>query len=274
MPKSHFKTDGEAYFLPVVVFESLRENRKPDPIVFLNGGPGMASVGTPRFTEALWEDSLTEDFWSWDRDLIIFDMRGTGGARPGFDCPDVIKAIGFHSSDERWDRAVEDCHRVLRQKKSDFQSFNALEAALDLAYIREALKIEEWNLWGVSYGTRIARLYMEQEPEFVRSAILEGTLGPEISKPARIIAGFHESLQRTLTHCSKNSECRRVYPNLESLLHDALASLETSPISLKLELTRQSGERHFSFDNNDLLDLLFLSLLQPRRCVPPAKTYR
>src|SRR5205823_2816047 len=63
-------------------------------------------------------------------------------------------------------------------------------AVQDLERVRAALGYERINLYGTSYGTRVAQHYLRRFPERVRAVILDGVvpaplaLGPEVALDA------------------------------------------------------------------------------------------
>ena len=59
------------------------ENPKPDPVVFLQGGPGANTLGFMGNLLFLFKDIRL------DRDLIMFDQRGTGYSEPTLNCPEA-----------------------------------------------------------------------------------------------------------------------------------------------------------------------------------------
>ena len=65
--------------LPIARLKATSPNPKPDPIVYLAGGPGGAS---PLITKAA-------RTWNRDRDVILFVQRGTLEADPFLSCVEV-----------------------------------------------------------------------------------------------------------------------------------------------------------------------------------------
>ena len=57
--------------------------------------------------------------------------------------------------------------------------------------MRAALGIAEWNVYGVSYGTRVAQHYLRRFPEHARAVVLDGVvppalaLGPDVAREAQ-----------------------------------------------------------------------------------------
>ena len=54
-------------------------------------------------------------------------------------------------------------------------------AVRDLDDVRAALGYQQIDLYGVSYGTRVAQHYMRRYPERVRAAVLDGVVPPELA---------------------------------------------------------------------------------------------
>jgi len=76
--------NGKTIRLPIIIQKSENPNPKPDPILRTFGGPGASSLkmvtgraGSP---------------WLKERDLIIFEQRGTKYAQPALECPEVNEA--------------------------------------------------------------------------------------------------------------------------------------------------------------------------------------
>ncbi|MCI3950435.1 MAG: transporter [Acidimicrobiales bacterium] len=141
---------GPTVELPVAVLRSASATPAPDPVVYFEGGPGYGAVEIA--------DLFLEGDYGGDRDVILFDQRGTGGARPSLDCPEVDEAIweGFASTDptevelERTLAAYDACRRRLTDEGVDLDDYDTTTSADDAEDLRVALGVERWNLFGVS----------------------------------------------------------------------------------------------------------------------------
>src|SRR4051812_27023447 len=111
------------------------------PLFALAGGPGQAATSV--------EDAFADDFKAArsDRDLIVFDQRGTGSS--AIDCPALQK-------DERDAGAQAACAKQLGAKRSFYRTPDSVE---DIEAIRAALGAPAIALYGVSYGTNVAVSY-------------------------------------------------------------------------------------------------------------------
>ena len=72
--------------LPVIIFRADPKNPRPDPVLFIQGGPGGSNYTMPPMT-ATWIGSLDTLFWLGEHDFIVFDQRGSGSSEPSLECP-------------------------------------------------------------------------------------------------------------------------------------------------------------------------------------------
>jgi pimeloyl-ACP methyl ester carboxylesterase len=113
------------------------------------------------------------------RDLVLFDQRGTGYSQPRLDCPErsaVTPALldGSLSAEQAQGAIVEAfrrCRERLLAQGIDLSAYNSAASAADLNDLRLALGYEKLNLYAVSYGTRLALTLMRDYPQAVRSAV-------------------------------------------------------------------------------------------------------
>ena len=167
VPENREKPEGRSLRLAVAILRSLSSTPEPDPIVFLSGGPGLRSVhNTPARTESSFWKPLREN-----RDLIFFDQRGTGYSDPEF-CPELYSVFsasfrGLPPLERTASqvRALQDCRSRMVKQGIDFSAYNSRTSAKDLEDIRRALGFNQWNLFSVSYGTRLALTAMRETPD-------------------------------------------------------------------------------------------------------------
>src|SRR6185295_8709754 len=158
VPESRTQTNGHVIRLPVAVLKSPSSERRPDPIVYLDGGPGADTLEEFSLLDAAIKPLLA------NRDLIVFDQRGAGSSEPSLDCPEITQLNYDHlerqfTVDERVAQdaaAATRCHDRLLNKGVDPASATTAENAADVNDLRLALGYNQWNLYGVSYGTRLA----------------------------------------------------------------------------------------------------------------------
>lgn len=230
VPEDRSKPEGRKVVLPVAIVHTKDPNPAPDPVVYFSGGPGA-----PGLTDA---ESFLRKGQTGNRDLIVFDQRGTGRADPSLDCPEVHEAnaaaIGAANSFEAETRLVNDallaCRDRVRATGVDLSQYNTATIADDAADLRTAMGIKEWNLFGVSYGTTVALATMRQHPEGIRSVVIDSVLPMDVGIGAPEVAAALERIERVFFDgCAQDAACHAAYPDLERDFRDVIAKLDASP---------------------------------------------
>ena len=212
------------------------ENPKPDPVVFLQGGPGVTSLGFMGNLLFFFKDVRL------DRDLIVFDQRGTGFSEPSLNCPeaeeqwyqDWTQDLSMKESDQNYAKALQACHDRLIEEGIDLSAYTSAANAADVEDLRKALGYSQWNLYGSSYGTKLALTVMRDYPEGVRSAILDSVYPLQVNLYASEPSSFEHSLNMIFERCAADVDCNRVYPDLESTFYNLADQLDAEPASLNL----------------------------------------
>lgn len=210
--------------LRVVVLPPIDSPAARDPIIVLQGGPGQAAT-------------TLADFYggeSWaaarrTREIVLVDQRGTGGSNP-LDCflggPDAL-SLGY--VDALFPRtALRACGSELRQR-ADLARYGTLEAMLDLEVVRASLGAEQINLYGTSYGTRLALAYMGTYPDRVRSAVLKGVVPPDAALPRSFARDVQRSLELLGRDCAADTTCSRRMPNVVAAVDSVVRRLRAAP---------------------------------------------
>lgn len=256
VPARRDRPNWQSYHLPLAIFAAGSPKADAPPVIFLNGGPGIASLGKDGHAELLWGERLPTLDWLEGRDLIVFDPRGVGGAEPAVSCRTQLSRL--HLDDEKSDlaKALQGCWNALRRDGLALDSFNSREAAADVIDLAKALDLREWDLWGLSYGTRVALLVQAAAPKGLRAAVLMGAYPPGVDGPVSTGSAFQNALERVFQACAAEAACAKAHPRLRQDLETALAAQRRQPLTLTAALTRGLGPYPHSID-----DRLFLSLL-------------
>ena len=224
----------------------------PHRSCFSPAGPGGGSV---QYVPA----RLKSEFWNRlreDRDLIFFDQRGTGYSEPEF-CPELDVAI-YTSAFEGLTLeqqiqhdlvAVEACRDSMLKDGIDFAHYNTTTNARDLSDIRVALGIEEWNVFGVSYGTRLALVALRVAPEGIRSVVLDSLYPPNAPRATRR-QNFARSLRRAFDRCANDRDCSQAFPTLETDFYSMLTEFDSAPMKIQMSDTRRFPNGHIVIDGS------------------------
>src|SRR3954468_9896257 len=197
---------GRTIDLKIVVAPALRRDPKPDPLFIFEGGPGggaatLASQRIPMFRH-----------FQTDRDIVLIDQRGTGESNP-LDCAaDADDDDDLSSVDEY---PVQRFRTCLEQLQADTSFYTTSLAMDDIDDVRRYLGYERINLWGGSYGTRAALVYLKQHEASVRAVVLDGVAPPDMRIPLYMARDGQRALDRVLDDCEKDtSGCAKAYPGL------------------------------------------------------------
>lgn len=232
-------SDGATIRLAVLIARGEGDNPAPDPVVYLAGGPGENAIEASRFLYGRHFVNFTAD-----RDLIIFDQRGTGLSEPALDCQelldlrDEINTMGQHVSPEiglsRSKVAFTDCHDRLAGEGVNFAAFSSEASASDIQELMVALGYEEWNLYGLSYGTRLALTSMRDYPENIRSVVLDSTYPLQVNLYTDTPANVDRAFDVLFQGCASDPECNSIYPDLENVYKEAVVRLNDNPIEISI----------------------------------------
>jgi pimeloyl-ACP methyl ester carboxylesterase len=235
VPESRAGNPADSIRLAVAVFRSTSNNPAPDPIVFLQGGPGGAAVEL----SAQGYEVVVQPFIN-ERDFIVFDQRGTGLSEPNLKCDeldkvyfqDIYGTIEDSTRELVYQNAFFSCGGFHRSNGINLQAYSTVENAADLRDVVNVLGYEKVNLFGVSYGTRLALVTMRNHPEIVRSAILDSVVPVEMNLLHEYPNSVNATLQKIFETCMLDVECNTAYPELEKVFWELINQLDARPITL------------------------------------------
>jgi pimeloyl-ACP methyl ester carboxylesterase len=252
VPIDRAKPDGPKAELPVaIVHPAPGVAKQPDPVVYFSGGPGFPGLTIAR-------GFLTRG-WVTDRDVVLFDQRGTGRATPNLDCPAVYDhafvALGAAAPPQDEAAAatavVAACRAALVDQGIDLTKFSTPITADDVADLKRALGIETWNLFGVSYGTAVALEVARRHPEGVRSVIIDSVVPPDLPGDLEQRAGaVHRALDALAAGCAADPACSRDVPDLKAELQRLVDEWNATPYEVDVE-DRDGGTRHLVLTGYD-----------------------
>jgi pimeloyl-ACP methyl ester carboxylesterase len=246
--------------LPVVIIRSTEDVVHPDPIVLINGGPGITTLGFPEITGRLLAKILPEIDWISGRDLILFEQRGVGLSQPSLHCWEFRDTrLGPHELD--WiHELMQRCRDRLRRQGIGLTAYNTTAIARDVEDLRTALGIEQWNLWGASNGSRVALTILRNGTEGVRSAVLAGIFPPNVEDRTETVRGFHRVLEQIFAACAEDPACNSAYPDLAEKFAAIIERLRIRPVEITTRLQRLGMNQPFLVDDAAFIELLFNSL--------------
>ena len=253
VPENRDRPQQAQVRLPVATVRSQAATKAPDPIVYLAGGPGQAAFPILKFV-------LATDLGG-PRDVIVLSQRGTAASTPNLDCPELTDATWaqFATADPPalekgpFDAAVRLCRARLRASGVDFNSYNTVTNAADVADLRLALGVRDWNIWSLSYGTALAQQVMRDHPDGLRSVVLDSTVPPDKGFGGTDDVGrAMDSIKRLLAGCATSPACNAAHPTLARDLTDVVAALDAQPYQ-SVVTDPDGAQRAIAFTGRDLI---------------------
>jgi len=264
VPENRAVPNSPLIQLHVAVFLSLAEGPETDPVVHLAGGPGSSSLDVVGYLFNQGLDAVLER-----RDFIFFDQRGTGYSTPRLDCPErnaltPTLLSGTLSADQESQAIVDAFHRCrdhLTAQGIDLSAYNSAASAADVNDLRIILGYNQLDLYGDSYGTRLALTVMRDYPGAVRSVVLDSTYPLEVNLYTTLAPNAERAFNVLFDDCAADPACSASFPNLRTVFYDLVAQLNTSPVTVSLSL---GGVNYPVLLTGDLLiDVLFVGLYNP-----------
>jgi pimeloyl-ACP methyl ester carboxylesterase len=185
---------------------AIRPLPEPDPFVILVGGPGQAAT-----VDALQVVPAFERIRR-DRDILLVDQRGTGKLSP-FDCDFGEEDELQEASELLLEQQTRYLQQCLDSIDADPRYYTTDLAVADLDAIRQWLGYRALNLWGVSYGTRVALMYLKYFPDTTRTIVIDGVAPPGIL-PLEAARDGKLALQHVLDLCREEARCNTAFPQL------------------------------------------------------------
>ncbi len=265
VPVDHSQPDGPTLRLHVAIFHSHSANPKPDPVIYLEGGPGGHALGLLYLVFNQRFDTVLEE-----HDLILFDQRGIGTSEPALDCPEYTQfsydMLDQNLSPEEMAQqsldVLKTCHDRLVAEGVNFSDYTSAQNAADVAALRIALGYAEWNLYGISYGTRLALTIMRDYPEGLRSVVLDSTYLPKENLYTALPANADRAFNTLFDGCAADPACNAAYPDLKTVFYDLVHQLDENPITIKVTHPLTQKTYDMVINGDALIGFLFQSLYE------------
>lgn len=267
------------FMLPVVILHTGDRTPQADPVVYLPGGPG-ASAGLHSEGIKRWLNWMR--FANTKRDLILIDTRGTGRSKPALVCAD------YNRSNQQLLRENKSLREELAQSYSvttkcfqdafsnnialDYRHFSTQLSAQDVRALMAQLHYQEWNILGVSYGTRLALEIARQEqlspqPVRLKSMVLDSVYPAGFGGVQTWPQVLDTAMQRFFSGCAAQQECaQKIIPGTDSVqdaFMAALAHLRAAPVLLTLKHWEGEAPLYWLLNDHRFVSIVFAGIYDP-----------
>lgn len=226
---------GRMIPLNIVVIPAIHRDSTGAPIFYLEGGPGIGATQNAAFF------ADRTNVYRQYHDIVLVDIRGTGNSNP-LSCPSlqIRKTLKEQLNDMYPETLVKECYQQL-SKIADLKQYNTVNAVDDLDDIREWLGYETINLFGLSYGTRVALVYMNLYPSSIQSSVLWSPLSTYSRMPLYHALFAQQSLQLLFQDCDKDFKCHSSFPALDYEFKLLMEKAKATPF--QYTFTNGSGQK-------------------------------
>lgn len=254
VPEDRSRPAGRAIPLRVVVLRALAPGRPPAALAFLTGGPGEAATADAA--------GLAQDLRALrrERDLLLVDARGTGESNPlrcdlwdgGRDLSALFPLA-----------AVGRCRDALAGA-ADLRHYTSLEMAADLEAVRAWLGYDRLDLFGSSYGTRLAQVYARLYPEHVRTLVLQGVVAFGDRSPLFHARNAERALDLLARECASDERCGKAFPRFRAEVDEVLSRLDKSPVRVSVEPAAGGAPDAVLLTRSAVAEVIRFSLYRPQ----------
>ncbi len=263
VPADRSDAGSDLITLPIVRVHHEQSDPEAPPVLLLHGGPGGDLLSSAP-TAALTSPGLS------DRDVLLWDQRGSGRSEPSLNCPEkevaAVDALGaadpFAEELEADLAAAQTCRDRLVASGIDLDDYDTPTSVADMESIRQALGLEQWNLMGASYGTRIGLAYAREHPDRVRALVIDSVYPTQVGGADRARNAPQQAFERLFEACAEDTACNEAHPDLADTFARAVAALDARPevLTATVEVAGETGERTFVLTGADLRSGMFAAM--------------
>jgi pimeloyl-ACP methyl ester carboxylesterase len=254
VPEDRSRPDGATVRLHVAVFRSTNPDPAPDPVIHLFGGGGANMLEFAEYLLAAFGDDILEN-----RDLIMYNQRGTLYGDPMLQCfgyTELLWELARQPLSVKERDALEiefllACRDKLLDKGVDLSMYNTNANAADVRDLKIVLGYDQVNLYGSSYGSRLALEVMRDYPEGIRSVILDSVLPPQVDYHTSYAHNAYWAVQAVFEACAADTYCSESYPDLEATFYQVVDELNANPIMFSF------NEGTVIVDGRDLIKVIY-----------------
>lgn len=264
VPEDRSAPQGKQVRIAVAVIPAASGYPAPDPIFYLDGGPGASTLYR-------WAGIFDYAFTLFHEyhDVVLLDYRGAGESQPSLYCDEVADylnaTLDSHEDDaayrESYYDALERCRRRFASEEHiNLRMYNSAVIAQDVMDLREVLGYDEINLLGASYGTRLALTILRDHPEGIRSVLLDGVYPPQVNRDAENIVNANRAFEELFKACASSPACNRAFPNLRDRFYGAAYRLNEQPAELNVNASLSDDDYDFPLNGNSFIGYIFNAL--------------
>jgi len=257
VPEDRAHPNGRTLQLRVALVPAVARSPKPDALFMLAGGPGQAA------TEAI-PPLLTSAFERIhkSRDIVLVDQRGTGQSNK-LACDPVGEEASLQERLSARGFEPQRLRECLAKANADPRLYTTSIAMEDLDEVRAALGYDRIDLWGGSYGTRAALVYLREHGAHARAVVLDGVAPTTMRLPLDFGRDAQRAIELLFSACAADAACAKAWPGLQEKFNELLARFDRGPIPAHVQDPRTGAWADVSIDRDSFTGLLRAELYIP-----------
>lgn len=174
-----------------------------DPVYMIAGGPGQSALESYPMLHEAFSDVRRS------RHVVLVDARGTGGSHPlhcriGED--DALFSDPDMETPEAARAFAQGCRESL-EAIADLRHYTTGHHVRDLDTVRRKLGVEQINLVGISYGSRVAQQYAAAYPDHTRALVLDSVVPNSLVLGQEHARNLEEALEAQFARCRESDAC-------------------------------------------------------------------
>ncbi|QYJ78942.1 alpha/beta hydrolase [Shewanella acanthi] len=221
VPENPQLPNGKHIQVHYAVLPAIKNVNHEEALLAIAGGPGQSAIDNAAGFEMMLSKVRQQ------RDILLIDQRGTGRSNV-LDC-DLPNQSPFAFDDDNADSLAEAQKCLGKLTDTDVGQYGSLNAVADFEAVRAHLGYKKLHLYGISYGTRMAQLYMRLYPEHLATVTLDGIV-PMQQSVLEIGSAIDRGFELLFKDCEQNPSCHNAFPELKAEFEKVAAALANGPI--------------------------------------------
>lgn len=260
VPENRAEPNGRKIDLRLALIKSNAVAADSDVVVFLAGGPGQSAINTWPQVAPAFAPLRTHHH------VLLLDQRGTGGSN-ALECKSDSEDDNAAQNNSGFDAAKVRAHTqaclVDVQKHADPRFYTTIDAVADLEAVRQALGAPQFDLVGVSYGTRMAQQYAMRHADGVRSIVLDSVAPNDIALGQDFAENLDDALKLQFAQCENAPTCKTAFGDSYASLMKLRDALRDKPQDYAYRDPVTFVEKHKHLSGSTLAGLVRMFAYSP-----------
>jgi pimeloyl-ACP methyl ester carboxylesterase len=191
------------------------------------------------------------------RDVVLVDQRGTGQSNR-MQCELGETQVDVGAEEAR--RLMKKCMEALPGNPAMYTTSLAID---DLDVVREALGYAQVNLYGGSYGTRVALSYLKYHEATTRAVIIDAVVPQDLALGPAIPVRSQATLERLIAACAANAACSKSFPTLDADFDKVKAQLKQGRVAVAMRDPVDGKPIEMKLSYGEMAGAIRMMLYQP-----------